>query len=32
MNKQELMKHIGSVDQIGGVRNFTFNDGCAKGV
>ena len=32
MNKQELMKHIGSVEQIGGVRNFTFNDGRAKGV
>ncbi len=32
MNKQELMKHIGSIEQIGGVRNFTFNDGRAKGV
>ncbi len=32
MNKKELLKHIGSVDQIGGIRDFTFNDGRAKGV
>lgn len=32
MNRQELLKHIGSVEQIGGVRDFTFNDGKAKGV
>jgi mannitol-1-phosphate 5-dehydrogenase len=32
MNKKELLKHIGSVEQIGGVRDFTFNDGKAKGV
>lgn len=32
MNKIELLKHIGSVEQIGGVRDFTFNDGKAKGV
>ncbi len=32
MTKQELLKRIGSVEQIGGVRDFTFNDGKAKGV
>lgn len=32
MNKQELLRHIGSVEQIGGIRSFTFNDGKAKGV
>ena len=32
MNRIELLKHIGSVEQIGGVRDFTFNDGKAKGV
>lgn len=32
MTKTELLKHIGSVEQIGGVRDFTFNDGKAKGV
>lgn len=32
MNKTELLKHIGSVEQIGGIRDFTFNDGKAKGV
>lgn len=32
MTKSELLKHIGSVEQIGGVRDFTFNDGKAKGV
>ncbi len=32
MNRQELLKHIGSIDQIGGIRDFTFNDGRAKGV
>ncbi|MBE6688299.1 MAG: DUF4432 family protein [Ruminococcaceae bacterium] len=32
MNKQELLRHIGSVEQIGGIRRFTFNDGRAKGV
>ena len=32
MTKQELLKKIGSVGQIGGVRDFTFNEGRAKGV
>lgn len=32
MEKSELLKHIGSVEQIGGIRDFTFNDGKAKGV
>ncbi len=32
MNKKELLKLVGSVEQIGGVRDFTFNDGKAKGV
>jgi len=32
MKKQELLKHIGSVEQIGGIKDFTFNDGKAKGV
>ena len=32
MTKQELLKRVGSVEQIGGVRDFTFNDGKAKGV
>ncbi len=32
MDRKELMKHIGSVEQIGGIRDFTFNDGKEKGV
>jgi len=32
MNKKELLKHVGSVEQIGGIRDFTINDGKAKGV
>ena len=32
MKKEELLKHIGSVEQIGGIRDYTFNDGKAKGV
>ena len=32
MNKRELLKYIGCVDQIGGIRDVTFNDGKAKGV
>lgn len=32
MRKEELLKYVGSVSQIGGVRDFTFNDGKAKGV
>ena len=32
MNKKELLARIGDVSQIGGVRDFTFNDGKMKGV
>lgn len=32
MTKIELLKRIGSVEQVGGIRDFTFNDGKAKGV
>lgn len=32
MNQKELLQYIGSVEQIGGIRDFTFNDGKAKGV
>ena len=32
MNRKELMKRIGSIEQVGGVRDFTFNDGKAKGI
>ena len=32
MNRKEFLKHVGSVEQIGGIRNYTFNDGKAKGV
>jgi hypothetical protein len=32
MKKHELLKHIGSVEQVGGVKDFTFNDGKSKGV
>lgn len=32
MNKSELLKYIGSVEQIGGIRDFSFNEGKAKGV
>lgn len=32
MKKTQLLKLIGSVEQIGGIRDFTFNDGKAKGV
>lgn len=32
MTKQELLQRIGSVEQIGGIRDFTFNDGRSKGV
>ena len=31
MNKKELLKHVGCVEQIGGIRDFTINDGKAKG-
>ncbi len=32
MKKEELLKRIGSIEQIGGIRDYTFNDGKAKGV
>lgn len=32
MKKEEILKRIGSVEQIGGIRDYTFNDGKAKGV
>lgn len=32
MTKKELLKRVGSVEQIGGIRDFVFNDGKAKGV
>ena len=32
MNKKELLARVGDVSQIGGVRDFTFNDGKMKGV
>lgn len=32
MNKKELLKHVGSVEQIGGVKDYTLNDGKGKGV
>ena len=32
MNKQELLRYIGDVSQIGGIKDFTLNDGRGKGV
>ncbi len=32
MKKEELMKRIGSVEQIGGIKDYTFNDGKKKGI
>lgn len=32
MNKKEILKRVGSIEQIGGIRDFTFNEGRAKGV
>lgn len=32
MNKTELLKHIGDISQIGGIKDYTFNQGKAKGV
>ena len=32
MKKAEILKRVGSIEQIGGVRDFVFNDGKAKGV
>jgi N-carbamoylputrescine amidase len=32
MNKKELLQRVGSVSQIGGIKDYTFNDGKSKGV
>lgn len=32
MKRQELLKQIGSVEQIGGIKDYTLNDGKGKGV
>lgn len=32
MNKKEFLSYIGNISQIGGIRDFTFNDGKSKGV
>lgn len=32
MKKNELLKQIGSVEQIGGIKDYTYNDGKMKGV
>ncbi len=32
MNKKELLKYVGSIEQIGGIREFTFNSGKMKDV
>lgn len=32
MERQEKCKYFGSIEQIGGIKNYTFNDGRAKGV
>jgi len=32
VERKELLKHIGSVEQIGGIRDFTLNEGKEKGV
>ena len=32
MSRSELLKRVGSVEQIGGIKDFTYNDGKAKGV
>ena len=32
MKRKELMSHIGSVEQVGGVREFTFSSGKARGM
>lgn len=32
MTRQEFLRRVGSVEQIGGIRDVTFNDGKAKGV
>ena len=32
MDKKELLRYVGDISQIGGIRDFTFNDGKSKGV
>lgn len=32
MTKKELLKYVGSVEQIGGIKDYILNDGKAKGV
>lgn len=32
MKRQELLKQIGSIEQIGGIKDYTINDGKGKGV
>ncbi len=32
MDRKELLKRVGSVEQIGGIKDYTLNDGKAKGV
>lgn len=32
LTRKELLKLIGSIEQIGGIRDFTYNDGKEKGV
>ena len=32
MDKKNLLKYVGSVEQIGGIKDYTFNDGKQKGV
>lgn len=32
MNRKELMSRIGSVEQVGGIREFTFSSGKARGM
>ena len=31
MDKHELMRHIGSIEQIGGIKSYTYNEGKARG-
>lgn len=32
MNRRDILKYVGDISQIGGVRDITFNDGKRKGV
>lgn len=32
MKKQELLKYVGSIEQIGGIKDYTLNEGKCKGV